>query len=127
MVITLVSICFVSPWLGHTIKTNYKFSDCWSRDMFNFLEKGLAIVFPPHFVHDFSRKILIILYSTTWPHSIVWLSSLLEILGNMCIVIIICFPVYDAIQLEINLNFLIKQFFQITKKLGQKFKYLKNK
>ena len=35
---------------------------------------------------------------------------LLEILGNMCIVINF-FPVYDAINFEINLNFLMKVFF----------------
>ena len=33
----------------------------WSRDIlnFNFLEKGLAIVSPPHFVYDFSRKMFL--------------------------------------------------------------------
>ena len=38
-----------------------------SRDMFNFyfLEKGLGIVSPPHFVYDFKRKIFLILHSIT--------------------------------------------------------------
>ena len=41
-----------------------KTSDYWS-DMFNFdfLEKGLGIVSPPHFVCDFSRKVFTMLYS----------------------------------------------------------------
>ena len=30
---------------------------------FNFSEKGLGLVSPPHFVHDFSRKMLLMLYS----------------------------------------------------------------
>ena len=30
---------------------------------FNFLEKGLGIVSPPHFVFDFSRKMFLKLYS----------------------------------------------------------------
>ena len=50
---------------------------------------------------------------------------LLEILGKMCIVII-CSPISDVINIEINHSFLIKTFFYITKKSGQKFTYLKN-
>ena len=50
---------------------------------------------------------------------------LLEILGNMCIVIICC-PDSDTINFEINDSYLIKLFY-ITKKSGQKWKYLKNK
>ena len=30
---------------------------------FDFLEKGLGIVSPPHFVYDFSRKMFLKLYS----------------------------------------------------------------
>ena len=30
---------------------------------FNFPEKGLALVSPPHFVDDFSRKMFVMLYS----------------------------------------------------------------
>ena len=38
----------------------HKTLGCWSRDMlnFDFLGKGLKVVFPGHLVHDFSRKIL---------------------------------------------------------------------
>ena len=39
---------------------------------------------------------------------------------------IVCFPVCDAISFEINLIFLIKPFFYMTKKSRQKFKYLQN-
>ena len=46
-------------------------------------------------------------------------ASLLEILGNMCIVII-DFPVCDVINFEINYDFLIKPFLYVTKKCGQK-------
>ena len=37
----------------------------WSRDMvnFDFLDKGLGIVYPAHFVYDFSTKMFIMLYS----------------------------------------------------------------
>ena len=43
----------------------------------------------------------------------------------MCIVIIY-FPVYDVINFEVKLSFLIKSFFYMTKKSVQKFEYLKN-
>ena len=60
-----------------------------SRDIFNFdvLEKDLGIVFPPHFVYDFSTEMFLMLYSINWPNFIVWLPLVLEILGNMCIAI----------------------------------------
>ena len=57
----LVSTYFDSSWLGHTIKTNWKTLDCWFRDMlnFDFIQKdlkNLRLVFPPHFLYDFSSK-----------------------------------------------------------------------
>ena len=64
----------------------YKTLDYWSRDMllFNISEQGLGLVCPPHFVNGFSRKTFLILRSIKWPNFIVWLPSILEILGNMC-------------------------------------------
>ena len=53
----------------------------------DFLDKGLRIVSPSHFVYDFSAKMYLILYSINWPNFIDWLSLLLQILGNMCIAI----------------------------------------
>ena len=68
----------------------YKTLDYWFLDMFNFNfpEKGLEVVSPPHFVYDFSRKMFLKLYSISWPNFTVWLPLLLEILGNMCITIL---------------------------------------
>ena len=59
-----------------------------------------------------------------WPNFITWLFLLYEILGYMCLVIICC-PVYDVINFEVNPSFFIKLFFSIIKKSGQKLKYLK--
>ena len=73
----------------------------------------MELVSLPHFLHDFRRKICLTLYFINWPNFIAWLSSLLEILGNMCIVNF-C-KVCDVINLEINLSLLIKPFFYITK------------
>ena len=90
---------------------------------FSFLEKGLEIGSPPHFLYNFSRKVFLILNSINLPDIIVCLLFHFEILANMCI-IIICFPGRDIINFEINL---IKLFFYMTKKSRQKFKYLENK
>ena len=38
-------------------------------------------------MHDFWRKIFLMLYSVNWPSSIVWLPLHLKILGNMFIII----------------------------------------
>ena len=65
-----------SNW--HTIKTNYKTLDYWSRDQldFDFLEKCLGIVSLQHFVCYFSRKLFFTLYSISWPNFVVWLPLL---------------------------------------------------
>ena len=68
---------------------------------FDFLEKDLGIVFPPYFVYHFSRKMFVMLYSIKWPNYIPWMLLLLEILGNMCIVIV-CFPSWEVINFEIK-------------------------
>ena len=47
---------------------------------FDFLEKGLEIVSPLHFVYDFSRKMFF-----NWLNFIAWLPLLLEILVSMYI------------------------------------------
>ena len=89
---------------------------------FNFSEKGLGLVSPPHFVYDFSRKMFLMLHSINWPNLIVWLPLLLEIFDNMCITIV-CYPGCDFIKFEINL---IKPFCYMTKKSSQTHKYLEN-
>ena len=70
----------------------------------DFLQKGLGIVSPSHFVNDFSRKMFLILYSINWPSLIVWLAFLLEMFGNACIAIV-CFPCCDVIILKLILSF----------------------
>ena len=54
---------------------------------FDFLDKSLGIVSFPHFVYDFSTKMLLMLYSINWP-TFISLPLLLEILGNMYIAIV---------------------------------------
>ena len=83
---------------------------------FGFLNKGLGIISPAHFVYDFSTKILLMLYCINWSNFIVWLPLLLEILHNMCIAIA-CKSGCDVITFKINLIFLIKPFLYMTKKV----------
>ena len=64
MICSLVSICLDIP---HNKNKLYKTLDYLSRDMlnFDFLEKGVGVVSPPYFVHDFSIEMFIMLYSIT--------------------------------------------------------------
>ena len=89
------------------------------------LEKSLEIVSPSQFVYDFSRKIFLALNSINSPNFIFWLPLLNEILINICIAIV-CELDRDVTKFEVNLIFLIKLFFCMTKKSRQKLKYLEN-
>ena len=62
----------------------------WPRDIlnFDFLDKVLGKVSLTQFAYDFSIKIFLIFYSISWRNFIIWLSLLLEILGNICIAIV---------------------------------------
>ena len=66
------------------------------------------------------------LYSINWPNFLVWLPLILEILINICIAIAIesgC----DVKNFEINLIFLIKSFFYMTKIQDKNLNILKTK
>ena len=65
---------------------------------FDFSKKGLGLVYPPNYMHNFSRNIFLMLYSIDSPNFIVSLSLLLEISGNMSIAIV-CYPVCDIVSL----------------------------
>ena len=88
---------------------------------FWFYGKGSGTIFQMNFVYYISGKISVTLYFINLPNFIVWLPLLLEILDNMCIVLI-CFLAFDVKNVEINLNFVIKPFFYITKKVRTKIK-----
>ena len=95
----------------------------WFRDMLNCdsLEEGPGKV-SSHIVHNFSWKMFFMLYSVNWlNYFIAWSYLRLEIFGNICIAVV-CFPGCDETKFEINLVFLIKLYFYMTKKLRQKFK-----
>ena len=84
--------------------------------MFFKKQKGLELVFQAHFLHEFS-KIFLPLYFTNQPNFIAWVTLLLEILDNKCIVIICC-PGCDAIKFWTNLNFFYQAVFLHYQKVG---------
>ena len=73
------------------------------------MKRGLEVVSLSHFLHKFWRKLFLTLYSINCPNFIIWLLLLHEMLNNMCIVVV-CFLVFDMINFEINLRFLVKPF-----------------
>ena len=101
----------------------YKTSDYWPRDILNFefLEKGLGLVSPPHFVCDFSRKMFLMLHAINWPKS---LSDCLYFLRYWAICVLQLF-VSQIVTSEILES--IKPFFYITKKSRQKLNILRTK
>ena len=107
----IVSMYFSSPQLGNTVKWKCMKIQTWSRDIlnFDFLKKGSRVVSLSHFLHDFSRKIFLMLCSINWPVFIAWLPLLFEISCNMCIVIVY-YPVCGVISLEIYLSLPMKLF-----------------
>ena len=107
--------------LAYNRNKMFKTLHYWSRDMlsFVFLDKGLGIISPAHFVYDFSTKMFLMLYSINWSNFIVWLPLLLEILGNICIAIV-CLQGCDVINFKINMIFLIKPSLYMTKKVKTK-------
>ena len=68
-------------------------------------KRGLELVCLPHFLQDLLRKIFLSLHFINWLNLIDWLPFLLEILGNVCIVIICC-SLSDVIILTLILAFL---------------------
>ena len=56
--------------------------------LFKKIKRGLELVSLPHFLHDFWRKIFLLLYSISTPNFIVSLPLIREILTNLCIIIV---------------------------------------
>ena len=65
------------------------------------------------------------IYFIKWLN-IIWLILLSDCLYFLRWISVVCFPGGDVVSFEINLIFLIKRFFYMTKKSREKFKYLEN-
>ena len=77
--------------------------------VFKETKRGMDLVFPHHFLHDFLWKIFFILYSIKRLNFIGWLPLLLKILGKMYVAIV-CYTVCDVTNFKIKLSFLVKPF-----------------
>ena len=83
---------------------------------FDFLDKGLRIVSPAHFLCMICKEKYFSCYILLTDH--ILLSGcrlLLEILGNVCIAIVF-YSGCDIMYFEINLIFVIELFFYMTEK-----------
>ena len=82
---------------------------------------SLTLASAPYFVHDFFKKIILMLYFTNWPNFTIWLPLFLEILGYIYIyIVIISYLACDVINFEINHGFFIKPVSYVTKSSGEK-------
>ena len=91
------------------------------RKLFSKAKRGLELVSLPHLLHDFWRKIFLLLYSINWPSFTVPLPLLPEILCNIYVLqLFVNQVVCDVINFEINLIFLIKLFFLYDQKVRTK-------
>ena len=98
-------------WTWHTIKTYY--IKLLTNAQFWFLRNGFGKFL--HHILCTIFQIFFMLSSINWPKFLDWLP-----------IPIVCFPDFDVINFEINLIFLTKPFFYMTKMSRQKFKYLEN-
>ena len=85
----------------------YNISDCWSRDILNFYfsQEGLGLASPPYFLHVFFFKNYFS-FHVLLNEQISLSFCLTEMLDNRCIVIICC-PVVNVLNFEINQSPLI--------------------
>ena len=81
-----------------------------NKNVFQKTKRGLELVPLPHSLYDFQRKIFFLLYSINWPNFMLPLSLILQILSNMCIVIV-PYSGCNVVNFEINMIFQIKPFF----------------
>ena len=112
-IVTIHILFYISRSIG---KKKRKFSQLIEYNMKNiFLEKLYDCGLSNSFSACFLKKNIFHVIFINWSKFIEWLLLLLELLGNMCMAIICC-PVRDVINIEINLSFLVKAYFYITKK-----------
>ena len=78
----------------------------------------LKLSYRPLAFTSYKSPYLILFYFINWPDFIVWLPLIRGMLDNIC-VLIVCQPGCDVISFEINLIFLIRLFFYMTKKSKQ--------
>ena len=122
---TLVLIYFGRPGLGHTVKTNFI--------TFQTVNPAISsiLIFHKRVWVQLLRRILCMIFQEKYFQLYTLLTDHISLSGYLYflrywVILIICCPVCDVTNFEINHRFLIKPVFYITKMSGQKCKYLKN-
>ena len=99
--------CMASWWLSNYFETKLQ-TTCFHLilSFFKKIRRGLELVSLPRFLHDFWRKIFLLLhFIINWTNFIVWLPLLCEILADICIAIV-CNLDCEVKNLEVNFIFL---------------------
>ena len=123
---TLILIYFGRPQLGHKIKTNFTTFQTVDPEISSILiiykrvGNSFNITF---YVWLFKKNIVVVFFSLSKFH---YLFAFISWQWAIMCIVIICWPVHDAINFQIKLSFLIKLLSYITKESGQKQKYLNN-
>ena len=112
---TVCFYCMASWGLSKYVETKLQ-TTCFHLILLKLKRSGTSL---PYCLHNFWRKMFLLLYSNNWPNFIVWLRLLCEILGNMCIGIA-CKPGSDVMNFDVHLIFLIKLFFLHEQKVVTK-------
>ena len=85
---TVCFYCMPNWGLSKYIETKLRVICFYLDKAFLETKRGLELVSLLHFLHDFWRKIYLLLNCINWANIIVWLLLLRGILTNMCIVIV---------------------------------------
>ena len=112
-----IHICWGYQLTGFYMRATLAFH---ATSFFKKTKRGLELISLLHFLHDFSRKVFILLYSslvafTSWDF------------GKLCVLHLFVKLVVSSYILKLILSFESRCFFYVTKKSRQIFKYLKNK
>ena len=113
-----IQFLFIVYWIQNILKLRFWPLAFISYKAFLRNRKSSGTSLPASFLHDLWWKVFLTLYSINWTIFIVWSPLLL---------VIICFPIYDIINFEINFSFLVQSFSMWPKKSGQKNKGLRTK
>ena len=89
-------------------------------------ERGLWLVSIPDFLRSFWRKMFLTLCFTNWLSFMVQLGHAFNC-WNIEQYVVICIPVYDVVNFETILSFLIKPLLCMTKEVSKNFNNLKMK
>ena len=87
--------------------------------LFEKIKRGLGLASLSHFLYNFWKKIFLSLYYINYPNFIACFSLFCKILSSMSNPVV-CWPVFDVMNFEMNFIFLTKPFLLHDKKVKTK-------